>query len=30
MVTHPLGAALSFKADTPVDAALQSAFLGFP
>ena len=27
MATHPLGAALSFKADDPVDAALQSAFL---
>jgi hypothetical protein len=24
---HPLGAALSFKADDPVDAALQGAFL---
>jgi hypothetical protein len=27
MAIHPLGAALSFKADDPVDAALQSAFL---
>ena len=27
MATHPLGAALSFKADDPVDAALQGAFL---
>jgi hypothetical protein len=27
MAIHPLGAALSFKADDPVDAALQGAFL---
>ena len=27
MAIHPLGAALSFRADDPVDAALQSAFL---
>ena len=27
MATHPFGAALSFKADDPVDAALQGAFL---
>jgi len=27
MATHPLGAALSFRADDPVDGALQSAFL---
>jgi hypothetical protein len=27
MAIHPLGAALSFKADDPVDAALQSALL---
>ena len=27
MATHPLGAALSFKADDPVEAALQGAFL---
>ena len=27
MTIHPLGAALSFKADDPVEAALQGAFL---
>jgi hypothetical protein len=27
MAIHPLGAALSFKADDPVEAALQGAFL---
>jgi hypothetical protein len=27
MAVHPLGVALSFKANDPVDAALQSAFL---
>ena len=27
MATHPLGAALSFKADDPVEGALQGAFL---
>jgi hypothetical protein len=27
MAIHPLGAALSFRADDPVDTALQSAFL---
>jgi hypothetical protein len=27
MAIHPLGAALNFKADDPVEAALQSAFL---
>jgi hypothetical protein len=27
MAIHPLGAALSFRADDPVDAALQGAFL---
>jgi hypothetical protein len=27
MAIHPLGAALNFKADDPVDAALQNAFL---
>jgi hypothetical protein len=27
MATHPLGAALNFKADDPVAAALQNAFL---
>jgi hypothetical protein len=27
MAIHPLGAALSFKADDPVDAALQSPLL---
>jgi hypothetical protein len=31
MAIHPLGAALSFRADDPADAALHSAFLaGFP
>ena len=27
MASHPLGAALSFKADDPVEPALQGAFL---
>jgi hypothetical protein len=27
MATHPLGAALNFKADDPVDGALRGAFL---